>query len=98
MQITSGRDIALTPCRARSLRYARAALLTLAVSACGGGESPTPPPPPALKAWQGAALLETDNAGNAFSPQIAVDASGNALTVWTQSEGTRDNIWANVFR
>ena len=45
-----------------------------------------------------AALIETDNAGGAFSPQIAFDASGNALAVWRQSDGTRLNIWANTFR
>ena len=48
-------------------------------------------------AWGSAALIETDNAGDAFEPQIAFDSSGNALAVWRQSDGTRDNIWANRF-
>ena len=47
--------------------------------------------------WGTAALIETDNAGNASVPQIAIDANGNALAVWTQSDGTRYNIWSNRF-
>ena len=48
--------------------------------------------------WGGAATIETDNVGNAFKPQIAVDGSGNALAVWQQLDSTRNNIWANRFR
>ena len=51
----------------------------------------------ATNSWGTATLIETDNAGGAGSPQIAIDASGNALAVWTQSDGTRNNIWANRF-
>lgn len=47
--------------------------------------------------WGTAALIETDNAGSAYSPQIAVDSNGNAISVWYQSDGTRTNIWANRF-
>ena len=47
--------------------------------------------------WGTATLIATANTGNALEPQIAVDASGNALAVWTQSDGTRYNIWANRF-
>jgi len=42
-------------------------------------------------------LIETDNVGDAFVPQIAVDGSGNALAVWHQFDGTVFNIWANRF-
>ena len=49
------------------------------------------------KAWQGAALIETDNAGSASGPQIAIDANGNALAVWRQYDGTRYNIWVNRY-
>jgi hypothetical protein len=41
------------------------------------------------KAWGTAALIETDNASDASRPQIAVEASGHALAVWQQSDGTR---------
>ncbi len=47
--------------------------------------------------WGTAALIETDNAGSASSPQIAFDRNGNAIAVWYQSNGTRDNIWANRY-
>jgi len=47
--------------------------------------------------WQVAELIETDNAGDAWSPQITFDASGNAIAVWRQSDGTRYNIWANRY-
>ena len=48
--------------------------------------------------WGTAALIETDNAGDANNPQVAIDASGNALAVWSQSDGTRYNIWSNMYR
>ncbi len=47
--------------------------------------------------WGTPALIETDNAGNIFDPQVAMDPSGNAVAVWRQSDGTRDNIWSNRF-
>jgi len=50
------------------------------------------------KGWGTAALIETDNTGGASYPQVAMDASGNAIAVWQQSEGTRHNIWANRFK
>ncbi len=45
--------------------------------------------------WGTAQLIETDNAGNALDPQITTDANGKAIAVWRQSDGTRENIWAN---
>lgn len=47
--------------------------------------------------WGSATLLETDNAGSAFWPQVAFDARGDAVVVWYQSDGTRTNIWANRY-
>ena len=38
-----------------------------------------------------------DGAGSFIDPSIAVDTAGNALAVWQQSDGTRDNIWANRY-
>ncbi len=49
------------------------------------------------KSWRTAGLVENDNTGNAFFPQVAVDAGGNALAVWSQSDGVRDNIWASRY-
>jgi hypothetical protein len=60
-----------------------------------------PPPPtgnnPVANGWGTAVLIETDNAGDAGSPQVAVDSAGNVIAVWSQSDGTRTNIWANRF-
>ncbi len=47
--------------------------------------------------WGTAELIETDDTGDAGDPQVAVDSSGNAIAVWRQHDGTRDNIWANQF-
>ena len=47
--------------------------------------------------WGTAQLIETDDTWHAGSPQVAVDGSGNAVAVWQQSDGTRDNIWANRY-
>jgi hypothetical protein len=47
-------------------------------------------------AWGTAQLLEAGS-GSALMSQIAVDASGNALAVWKQTDGVRYNIWANRF-
>lgn len=47
--------------------------------------------------WDTAVFIETGDAGDAVSPQVAVDSSGNAIVVWQQSDGTHENIWANRF-
>ncbi|MBL1260616.1 MAG: hypothetical protein COB33_008815 [Thiotrichaceae bacterium] len=47
--------------------------------------------------WGSAELIETDDTGNAVTPQVAMDGSGNALAVWSQSDGVRNNIWANRY-
>jgi hypothetical protein len=48
--------------------------------------------------WGTAALIEMDDAGGADSPQVAINAAGNAVAVWRQSDGTRWNIWSNLYR
>jgi hypothetical protein len=45
--------------------------------------------------WGTPALLETANAGNASYPSVAVSASGAAVAVWKQFNGTDDQIWAS---
>ena len=51
--------------------------------------------------WGTAELIETDDAGDATLPQIAMDGTGTAIAVWTQNDDTsvnlRANIWANRF-
>ena len=48
--------------------------------------------------WGSAELIETDNAGDAFRPQIVLDNSGNAIAVWEQYDGVRGNIRVNHFK
>jgi hypothetical protein len=55
--------------------------------------NPAAPP----KAWGTAELIESDNVGDAETPQVSFDANGNALAVWRQFDGTRNNIWANRY-
>lgn len=71
--------------------------LVALLTACGGGGGGTTAPPPAAKAWGTAALIETDNTGSAYVPQVAMDGSGNALAVWQQHDGTRYNVWSNRY-
>lgn len=47
--------------------------------------------------WDAAELIETDNAGNADNPQVAINSNGSAVAVWSQSDGTRFNIWSNRY-
>jgi hypothetical protein len=35
--------------------------------------------------------------GTAFDAQVAMDAQGNAIAVWTQREGAREVIWSNRY-
>jgi hypothetical protein len=46
--------------------------------------------------WGTAQLIETDS-GNASAPQIAAAANGDVIAIWSQSDGTRDSVWANRF-
>lgn len=47
--------------------------------------------------WSAPVLLETNDTATALNPQIACDAAGNAMVVWRQSDGARDNIFANRY-
>lgn len=47
--------------------------------------------------WRAGQLIENNNNGSASSPQVAVDAGGNAIAVWHQSDGVRNNLWANRY-
>jgi len=48
--------------------------------------------------WGTAELIETLDTGSAKGiPDVAVDASGNSIAVWWQSDGTRTNIYANRY-
>jgi hypothetical protein len=47
--------------------------------------------------WGVAQLIETDNAGDAFNPRVAMDSQGNAVAVWQQSDGLHTHIGANRY-
>lgn len=49
-------------------------------------------------AWGTPTLIETEDLGDAVSPQVAAGPSGQAFVVWRQSDGVRTNIWANVYQ
>lgn len=72
--------------------------VSLTLTACPDNNSVGASASVAAKAWQTAVPIETDSAGDAHDPQIVVDERGNALAVWGQSDGTRNNIWANRYQ
>ncbi|MEW5747388.1 MAG: hypothetical protein AB1793_01180 [Candidatus Thermoplasmatota archaeon] len=47
--------------------------------------------------WGTVVLLEYDDRGPAFYPQVAADGSGNMIAVWQQQDGTRNHIWSNRY-
>lgn len=47
--------------------------------------------------WGSPVLVETDDTGDAASPRVATDGAGNAVAVWSQSDGTTSNVWANRY-
>jgi hypothetical protein len=93
--VTSGGDGALfVPDGALALRTAYTATLTTGIENLDGSS---------LEAdyawvfttrgdgtWGTAERIDVDDAGDAWEPQVAVDASGNAVAVWVQG-----NIWSN---
>jgi hypothetical protein len=48
--------------------------------------------------WDSAILIENDNSGAALNPQVSVGTNADVVAVWQQSDGSRSNIWANVYR
>jgi hypothetical protein len=70
--------------------------LALFFTSCSGRESNTSSSQ-SPKEWGVAELIETDNSGNAESPQIAMDGDGHAIAVWRQYDGSRFYIWASYF-
>jgi hypothetical protein len=46
--------------------------------------------------WSTAVQIDGDT-HDAGQPQVAVDGSGNAIVVWNETDGTRNNIWASRY-
>ena len=47
--------------------------------------------------WGTAELLENDDTNMARSPDIGMDASGNAIAVWWQDPNSNNNVWARRY-
>ena len=47
--------------------------------------------------WQTATLIESGFTGSALDPQVAINAAGDVMAVWTQSSGPQNDIWANRY-
>ena len=50
--------------------------------------------------WGSAGLLETIDTAperRVPDPKLTVDEAGNAIVVWTQGDGTSDNLWTNRY-
>lgn len=48
--------------------------------------------------WQGAELRESEDLGSVVDWTLFVDDSDNVIALWTQSDGTVDNLWAARYR
>jgi len=48
--------------------------------------------------WQAAENIETEDLGSAGFPQIDINASGNAISIWIQDDGTTINVQSNRFQ
>jgi hypothetical protein len=46
--------------------------------------------------WTAPMILDTET-GNAQSPRVVIDTQGNALVVWTQNDGVRNNVWSRRY-
>ena len=47
--------------------------------------------------WGTPQLVERNDVGTSVSPQVGIDAAGNALVVWAQRDGSMFSIWANRY-
>jgi hypothetical protein len=47
--------------------------------------------------WGAPVLIETDNTNSARDARVAFDTGGNAMAVWIQSDGVRNNVLANRY-
>lgn len=47
--------------------------------------------------WSGAIQLEKEDGGDASDPDVAVDASGHAIAVWSQQSAVHRQVWAARF-
>ena len=48
----------------------------------------------AMNNWGAPSLLEFDDAGDAFTPQVRLDSGGNAIAMWYQDNGAQASVRA----
>lgn len=51
----------------------------------------------ATSSWQPQLALEIETTYSAESPKIVIDDNDNAIAIWHQADGVRNNIWINRF-
>ena len=51
-------------------------------------------PPPPGEGWGTRQLIESNQSGDAWPPQIAMDPYGDGIAVWNQFDGVWSHIWA----
>lgn len=74
-------------------------LATLAACGVGGGgtegtSSPADSTASSQKSWGLAGPLESSDTEDAFPPQLAMNAAGDAVAIWTQTKGDTATLWA----
>jgi len=47
--------------------------------------------------WKNRVVIEHFSAGNTHEPNISMDANGNAIAVWHEHDGTRNNVYSNRY-
>jgi hypothetical protein len=45
--------------------------------------------------WQTAEIIDSEDLGHAQQPSVALDAHGEGMVVWRQSDGSHTNVWGN---
>lgn len=51
----------------------------------------------AARQWGLATLLQTNNTGSGYVPQLAVNANGHAVVAWYHYDGNRYHVWVNQY-
>jgi hypothetical protein len=44
-----------------------------------------------------AEIAQTLNVADAFDPDVAMDPNGDAVVLWSESDGVRVNLWSKRF-
>ena len=80
-------------------------MLCILISGCGSSSSSNNSDNnsqntyPNTGTWYTPESIDTfdNDTGSSFEPQIATDSNGNAIAVWSRSDGTDSNIWVSQY-